>query len=38
MHRFTARGDMRLLGARIGGSLDLTGARIESLSSGGPLT
>jgi len=32
LHRFTARGDMRLLGVRIGGTLDLTGARIESVS------
>jgi hypothetical protein len=34
IHSFTAQGDMRLLGARIGGSLDLAGARIEALSSG----
>lgn len=32
LHQFTAYGDMRLLGARIDGTLDLTGARIESRS------
>jgi hypothetical protein len=32
LHNFTARGEMRLLGARIDGTLDLTGARIESPS------
>ena len=30
IHQFTAVGEVRLLGARIDGSLDLTGARIES--------
>jgi hypothetical protein len=30
LHQFTARGEIRLLGAHIGGSLDLTGAHIES--------
>jgi hypothetical protein len=30
LHRFTATGEIRLLGARIDGSLDLTGARINS--------
>jgi hypothetical protein len=30
IHQFTALGEIRLLGARIDGSLDLTGARIES--------
>ena len=34
LHRFTARGEVRLIGARIGGSLDLTGARIESFGTG----
>jgi hypothetical protein len=29
-HRFTAEGEVRLLGARIGGSLDLGGAHIDS--------
>jgi hypothetical protein len=29
LHEFRARGEIRLLGARIDGSLDLTGARIE---------
>jgi uncharacterized protein YjbI with pentapeptide repeats len=30
IHRFTARGEIRLIGAHIDGSLDLTGAQIES--------
>ena len=30
MHRFTARGEVRMIGASIGGSLDLSGARVES--------
>jgi len=30
LHGFTARGEVRLVGARIEGSLDLTGAHIES--------
>jgi hypothetical protein len=30
LHQFTAHGDMRLLGARIDGSLDLTGAHLVS--------
>ena len=34
LHRFTARGEVRLIGARIGGSLDLTGASIESPATG----
>jgi hypothetical protein len=34
LHRFTARGEIRLLAARIDGSLDQTGARIEC--SAGP--
>src|SRR5262249_22616307 len=34
LHQFTARGEVRLIGARIGGSLDLTGARIESFRPG----
>src|SRR5215471_16445850 len=34
LHQFTARGEVRLIGARIGGSLDLTGARIESFGTG----
>jgi hypothetical protein len=34
IHQFSARGEVRLLGARIEGSLDLTGAQIES--SDGP--
>jgi hypothetical protein len=38
IRRFAAHGDMRLLGARIGGSLDLAGARIESMSSGRALS
>jgi hypothetical protein len=35
LHQFIARGEVRLIGARIDGSLDLTGARIESASSTG---
>ena len=34
LHKFTARGEVRLIGARIGGSLDLTGARLESPLTG----
>jgi hypothetical protein len=34
IHRFTARGEIRLIGARIAGSLDLTGAMIESPLTG----
>jgi hypothetical protein len=34
LHQFTARGELRLIGAHIGGSLDLTGARIESPLTG----
>ena len=34
LHQFTARGEVRLIGARIGGSLDLTGASIESPATG----
>ena len=34
LHQFTARGEVRLIGARIGGSLDLTGASIESAKTG----
>ena len=34
LHKFTARGEMRLIGARIDGSLDLTGASIESPVTG----
>ena len=34
LHNFTARGELRLIGARIGGSLDLTGASIESPLTG----
>lgn len=30
LHHFTALGEIRLLGAQIGGSLDVTGARIEA--------
>ena len=30
LHGFTARGEVRLVGARVDGSLDLTGAQIES--------
>ncbi|MGB6454912.1 MAG: hypothetical protein WBH47_10535 [Streptosporangiaceae bacterium] len=31
IHRFTSRGEIRLIGARIGGSLDLDGAHLESV-------
>ncbi len=34
LHQFTARGEMRMIGVHIGGSLDLTGARIEALATG----
>jgi hypothetical protein len=34
IHQFTARGELRLIGARIAGSLDLTGACIESPMTG----
>lgn len=34
LHGFTARGEVRLIGARIGGSLDLTGASIDSAGTG----
>ena len=34
LRRFTARGEIRLIGANIGGSLDLTGACIESALTG----
>jgi hypothetical protein len=34
LHQFTARGEVRLIGARIDGSLDLTGAMIESPMTG----
>jgi hypothetical protein len=34
LHQFTARGEVRLIGARIGGSLDLTGASIDSPLTG----
>lgn len=34
LHNFSARGELRLIGARIGGSLDLTGARLESPLTG----
>jgi hypothetical protein len=34
MHKFTARGELRLIGARIGGSLDLPGAELESPLTG----
>ena len=34
IHGFTARGELRLRGARIGGSLDLTGASVESPLTG----
>jgi hypothetical protein len=34
LHGFTAHGEVRLIGARIGGSLDLTGASIESPETG----
>ena len=30
IHKFAARGEIRLIGARINGSLDLTGAKLES--------
>jgi hypothetical protein len=30
IHQFSARGEIRLIGARIGGSVDITGARIEA--------
>jgi hypothetical protein len=30
VHQFSARGGVRLLGARLGGSLDLTGARVSA--------
>lgn len=32
LHRFTARGEVRLIGAQIDGSLDLTGAHIRSFT------
>jgi len=34
LHKFTARGEVRLIGARIGGSLDLSGAKFESPLTG----
>jgi len=34
LHKFTARGEVRLIGARINGSLDLTGASLESPLTG----
>lgn len=34
LHKFTAHGEVRLIGARIGGSLDLTGANFESPQTG----
>jgi hypothetical protein len=34
IHRFTACGEIRLIGARIDGSLDLTGASLESAGTG----
>jgi len=34
LHGFTAHGEVRMIGARIGGSLDLTGASIESPGTG----
>lgn len=34
LHKFTAHGEVRLIGARIGGSLDLTGANFESPLTG----
>ena len=34
LHQFTAGGELRLIGARIGGSLDLTGASLESPGTG----
>ena len=30
IHEFSARGEIRMIGARIGGSVDITGARIEA--------
>jgi hypothetical protein len=30
IHRFTARGEIRLIGARIGGSVDITGAQVDA--------
>jgi hypothetical protein len=35
LHRFTARSEIRLIGARIDGSLDLTGALVETNSASG---
>ena len=34
IHQFTALGEVRFIGARIGGSVDLTGAQIESSPDG----
>lgn len=34
LHGFTARGEVRLVGARIEGSLDLTGAHIQAAATG----
>jgi hypothetical protein len=34
LHGFTAAGEVRMLGAQLGGSLDLTGARLDHRSSG----
>lgn len=34
LHAFSAHGEVRLIGAHIGGSLDLTGARMESPRTG----
>ena len=34
LHKFTARGELRLIGARIDGSVDLTGVSIESPVTG----
>jgi hypothetical protein len=34
LHKFTSRGEIRLIGARINGSLDLSGASIESPLTG----
>ena len=34
LHAFTALGELRLIGARVGGSLDLTGATLESPGTG----
>ena len=31
IHEFSARGEIRMIGARIGGSVDITGARIEGV-------